>query len=170
VKLSIDRKHPDYDKLLIFDQIFGGGILNSMSSRLFQLREESGLFYTIKGSMLVGSNEQPGMFQVRTIVSVDRLQEAENAIKKVINSAADKISVEEFNEAKRAIISSLVDNFSSNNNIAQALLYLDRFDLPADYFDNRTTTLNNVSLEEMQKTVKSILKSDDLLTFRVGRV
>lgn len=168
--LSIDRKHSDYDKLLIFDQIFGGGILNSMNSRLFQLREESGLFYTITGSLLVGSNEQPGMFQVRTIVSLDRLQEAEKAIKKVIDSAANKISSEEFIQAKRAIINSLVDNFSSNSNIAQALLYLDRFDLPADYFDNRTITLDSISLEETQKAVKNILRSDDLLTLRIGRI
>ncbi|HEB41997.1 MAG TPA: insulinase family protein, partial [Candidatus Dependentiae bacterium] len=169
-RLSIDRKHSDYDKLLIFDQIFGGGILNSMNSRLFQLREESGLFYTIKGSLLVGSNEQPGMFQVRTIVSLDRLQEAEKAIKKVIDSAADKISSEEFIQAKRAIINSLVDNFSSNSNIAQALLYLDRFNLPVDYFDTRTVMLDRISLEETQKAVKNILRSDDLLTLRIGRI
>ncbi len=169
-RLSIDRKHSDYDKLLIFDQIFGGGILNSMNSRLFQLREESGLFYTIKGSLLVGSNEQPGMFQVRTIVSLDRLQEAEKAIKKVIDSAADKINPEEFVQAKRAIINSLVDNFSSNSNIAQVLLYLDRFDLPVDYFDTRTVTLDRISLEETQKAVKNILRSDDLLTLRIGRI
>ncbi len=169
-RLSIDRKHPDYDKLLIFDQIFGGGVLNSMNSRLFQLREESGLFYTIKGSLLAGSNEQPGMFQVRTIVSLDRLQEAEKAIKKVIDSAADKISPEEFIQAKRAIINSLVDNFSSNSNIAQVLLYLDRFDLPANYFDSRTITLDRISLEETQKAVKNILRSDDLLTLRIGRI
>ncbi len=169
-KLSIERKHPDYDKLLIFDQIFGGGALNSMNSRLFQLREETGLFYTITGSLLIGSNEQPGTFQVRTIVSLDRLQEAENAIKKVIASAANKISPEEFEQAKRAILASLVDNFSSNNSIAQTLLYLDRFDLPIDYFDNRIVKLNAISLEDMQKAVKNILKNDDLLTFRIGRI
>jgi len=169
-RLSIDRKHPDYDKLLIFNQIFGGGLLGSMSSRLFQLREESGLFYTIKGSLLVGSNEQPGMFQVRTIVSLDRLQEAEKAIKKVIDSAADRVTSEEFVQAKRAIVNSLVDNFTSNSNIAQALLYLDRFGLPTDYFDSRAINLDNIAAEDMQKAVKNVLRSDDLLTLRVGRI
>ena len=141
-----------------------------MSSRLFQLREESGLFYTIKGSLLVGSNEQPGMFQIRTLVSLDRLQEAEKMIKKVIDSAADKVTPEEFAQAKRAIVNSLVDNFESNSNTAQALLYLDRFGLPTDYFDNRAASLDNITIEDMQKAVKKILRSDDLLTLRVGRV
>jgi len=169
-RLSIDRRHPDFDKLLIFDQIFGGGVLGSMSSRLFQLREESGLFYTITGSLLAGSNEQPGMFQIRTLVSLDRLQEAEKAIKKVIDSAADRVTSEEFAQAKRAIVNSLVDNFVSNSNIAQALLYLDRFSLPIDYFDNRAAKLDNIAIEDMQKAVKKVLRSDDLLTLRVGRV
>ena len=80
-QLSIDRKDPDFDTYLLFDQIFGGGALGSMSSRLFDLREQTGLFYTIRGSLIAGADEQPGMFQVRTIVSVDRLAEAEKAIK-----------------------------------------------------------------------------------------
>lgn len=49
VGLSVDRKNPDYDKLLLFDQLLSGGALGSMHSLLFRLREQSGLFYTIGG-------------------------------------------------------------------------------------------------------------------------
>ena len=76
--LSVDRKHADYDKLLLFDQIFGSGVLGSMSSRLFQLREQTGLFYTISGSLLARSGKQPGIALVKTIVSLDRLYQAVN--------------------------------------------------------------------------------------------
>src|SRR5690606_25777317 len=85
-QLSINRTHPDYDKLLIFDQIFGGGALGSMASRLFALREATGLFYGISGSLVAGANEERGMFKVKTIVSLDRLQEAIDVIKKTIIS------------------------------------------------------------------------------------
>ncbi len=84
---SIDRKHPDYDKLLLFDQIFGGGVLGSMHSRLFKLREQSGLFYTIGGSLIAGADEQPGMILVQTIVSLDRLSEAEKEKRNTIKNA-----------------------------------------------------------------------------------
>ncbi|HLB40461.1 MAG TPA: pitrilysin family protein, partial [Candidatus Babeliales bacterium] len=41
---SVSRLDPQYDHLLLFDQIFTGGVLGSMSSRLFALREQTGLF------------------------------------------------------------------------------------------------------------------------------
>lgn len=76
--LSINRYDKDYDKLLLFDQIFTGlGF-----SRLGKLREQSGLFYAIAGGTIAGADEQPGMTFVKTLVSLDRLEEAQEAIKK----------------------------------------------------------------------------------------
>lgn len=169
-QLSIDRKHPDFDKYLLFDQIFGGGVLGSMSSRLFDLREHTGLFYTIRGSLTAGTDEQPGMFQIRTIVSVDRLAEAEKAIKNTIDMVVETLTEEELAEAKRAVESTLVDNFASNSSIGSAFLFLDRFNFPADYFDKRFEQLDKVTLDDMKKAVKNMLNSENLLTVRVGRV
>ncbi len=169
-QLSIDRKHPDFDAYLLFDQIFGGGVLGSMSSRLFDLREETGLFYTIKGSLIAGIDEQPGMFLVSTIVSLDRLQEAEKAIKNTINTVVDTLTQEELEEAKRAVINSLVDNFASNSSIAGSFLFLDKYGFSADYFDKRAAQLNKVTLDDMKTAVKKLLNSDNLVTVRIGRV
>ncbi|CAM6054155.1 unnamed protein product [Sphagnum tenellum] len=52
---SVARSHPDYNALSLLDVIVTGGSLASPSSRLFQLREESGLFYAIGGSLTYGS-------------------------------------------------------------------------------------------------------------------
>ena len=169
-QLSIDRRHPDFDKYLLFDQIFGGGALGSMSSRLFDLREQTGLFYTIRGSLVAGTDEQPGMFQVRTIVSLDRLAEAEKAIKNTIDTVVDTLTKNDLEEAKAAVINTLVDNFVSNSDMARTFLYLDRFKFPADYFDNRAAQINKVTLDDMKKAVKNILLSDKLITVRTGRV
>lgn len=169
-QLSVARKDPKFDMYLLFDQIFGGGALNSMASRLFDLREQTGLFYTIRGSLIAGTDEQPGMFQVRTIVSLDRLAEAEKAIKNTIDTVVDTLTEEELEEAKRAVINTLVDNFATNSDIASAFLYLDRFKLPADYFDNRAAQLEAITLDDMKNAVRDILHSDKLITVRVGRV
>jgi zinc protease len=169
-QLSIDRKHPDFDKYLLFDQIFGGGALGSMSSRLFDLREQTGLFYTIRGSLVAGADEQPGMFQVRTIVSLDRLAEAERVIKKTINEVVDTLQEEELNEAKRAVINTLVDNFAANSSMASTYLFLDRFEFPSDYFDKRAAQIESVTLDDMKAAIRNMLNSENLLTVRVGRV
>jgi len=168
--LSIDRKSPDYDKYLLFDQIFGHGALGSMSSRLFELRERTGLFYTINGTLLANADEQPGMMLVKTIVSLDRLKEAEKAIKNTIDTVADSLTEQELKEAKLAVLNSLMYNFESNGAIARAFLFLDKYNLPVTFFDKRAQDLAGITLDEVKVAAKKMLHSDSLLTLRIGRV
>lgn len=168
--LSVSRTEPDYDKLLLFDQIFTGGVLGSMSSRLFDLRERSGLFYTIGGSLISRVNLQKGLIIVRTIVSNDRLKEAEKAIEHVIDTAINEVSAQEFEEAQKAVINSLVDNFSSNYQIALTSLFKDKFQFPQDYFDTRASQLTSITIDQMQETVRKYLSTDKLVKVRAGRV
>ncbi len=168
--LSIDRKNPDYDKLLIFDQILGGGVLGSMKSRLFKLREQSGLFYSINGSLTAQANEQPGMVMIKTMVSLDRLAEAEKAIKDTLKTVADHITQEEFNEAKNAILNSLMQNFETNATMANAFLFLDKYGLPGDYFDSRAAKLEMITIPQVQDAVKRVLNADELMVLKIGRM
>ena len=169
-QLSIDRKSSDYDALLIFDQILGGGVLGSMASRLFQLREQSGLFYSISGSSLANISEQPGIFLVKTLVSNDRLPEAEKAIKNTLKSIVETITPIEIQRAKDAIVNSLLDHFESDKKIAQTFLFLAKYNLPNDYFDKRIKMLEPITLEQVKQAAKKILNVETLCTLKVGRV
>ena len=170
VKKSIERLHPDYDKCLIYNQIFGGGNLGSMSSRLFDLREQSGLFYTISGSLLVGADEVPGMFMVKTLVSKDRFTEAETVIRDAIAHAHDSLTEDECEEAKRAIVNTIIDNFASNSSIAQTFLFMDRFNLPVRYYDERAQQLEPITVAELRDTIAKYMTSDNLVMLKIGRV
>ena len=167
---SVDRNHPDYDKLLLFDQVFTGGALRSMSSRLFELREATGLFYTIGGSLLSNAGKQPGMVLVRTIISQDRLNEAEERIKHAIDNGLEGLNKSEINSAVNAIASTMIDSFDSNQKIAQTFLFLRKYDLPLDYFDTRAEHLAKISVPEIVAAVKKYLNSEHMVTVRVGRV
>jgi zinc protease len=167
---SVSRLDKDFDKLLLFDQIFSGGVLGSMSSRLFALREESGLFYTVGGSLLSNADEQPGMVFVKTIVSLDRLKEAETALKKAINEASTYLDEHELQEAKNALANSLVDNFATNRNIASTMLFLERYGLPDDFFDNRAQEYAEISAQEILAAAKKVLDINKMVTIRIGRV
>ncbi len=168
--LSVNRLDEDYDKLLLFDQIFTGGVLGSMASRLFDLREQSGLFYTISGSMLSHVEKDKGLIVVRTIVSNDRLKEAEVAIEYVINTAADEISDDEFTEAQQALTNALVGAFESNISTAATFLTLDKYGLPSDYFDTRVERLAQITKKQMQDVVKRYLTTERFMLVRAGRV
>lgn len=162
--------NPDFDKLLLFDQIFGGGALGSLHSKLFQLREQSGLFYTISGSLVAAADEQPGMVLVTTIVSLDRLEEAEKAIKQVIQNAVDEITPEELQEAKHAIINYIVNNFATNKGMASIFLSLDRFGFPRDYYDTRAEKISAITLDQVKEAVKKVLNNESMFTLKVGRL
>lgn len=168
--ISVDRLSKDFDALLLFDQIFTGGVLGSMSSRLFDLREKTGMFYAIGGSLLAGVTRQPGMVFIKTIVSKDRLSEAECAIEGLINEGAQSVTDAELNEARLAIINSLVDNFASNRQMAATFIAMDLYGLPMTYFDNRAAQLAKVSRDDVVRAVAKVLDTKKMLKIRIGRL
>jgi zinc protease len=170
VGLGITRESKDFDAVLLFDQIFGGGVLGSMNSRLFSIREQTGLFYTINGSLLVGAGKQPGMVLVKTIVSPDRLNEAERVIKALMDEGASTISADELDEAKRAVANSLVDHYATNRSTASVFLFLDEHGLPDDYFDHRAEQLMSITKEQVERSVARLLKGNHFAKIRIGRI
>lgn len=168
--LSVERTNPDYDKLLLFDQIFGGGDIGSMHSRLFQIREQTGLFYGISGSLTRNALEQPGLVLIKTMVSLDRLDEAEKTIKDAIDHALDDITPEEFLEAKHAIINSIVNLYATNTAIAGVFLGVDRYGFPKDYHEKRAEKISEITIDQMKDAVKKVLNNESLFTLKVGRL
>jgi zinc protease len=166
-KDSINRFDSDYDKLLLFEQIFSGG---SMSSRLFQLRERSGLFYTITGSLTSYADEQQGMFIVKTIVSLNRLEEAKKAILETMQTVIDTLTEQELEEAKNSVINAQVNNFSANRRIGYCFLAIDRFNFSEDYFDTRAQAIHAITLDEVKNAARRVIDCEKLVTFEIGRV
>ncbi len=164
--LCVDRMHEDYDALLVFDQLLPGG----MSSRLFELREQSGLFYTIGGSMVYGAGKQPGLIFIKTIVSKDRLDEASKVIKNCLNTAIDTIMLDEFEQAKEVIVNSFPMMFETYDSIASTFTFMEKYHVPANYFENRIDIIRALQLDDVKKIVKKYLNTDKMLTVKIGRL
>lgn len=167
---SLSRKDPHYDALLLWDQIFTGGSSGSMNSRLFSLRERSGLFYTIGGSLLAGAAHQPGMAYISTMVSNDRLQEAEHQIRHLIDVGTQGLADEELDEARRSLYSAMIDAFATNRQVAGALLFLQEYNLPDDYFMHRSQQLASISRHQVEEAAKLVMNASTFATVLVGRV
>ncbi len=116
------------------------------------------------------ANEQPGMVFIKTIVSLDRLEEAQRLLRDMIDTVADSIEEYELQEAKRAILNALVGNFETNFGIAKSLIFLEKYNLSADYFDMRASLIEPITVSEVQQAVKKVLRNDRLITLRIGRV
>lgn len=167
--LSVDYHSQSYDALLLFDQIFTGGAQRSMSSQLFQLREQTGLFYSIGGSLVLNASKQPGMFYIKTMVSQDRLAEAERAIKETISFATERFTEDDFLMAKNGIAHQLIDQFATQKGIIESFLFIERMGLPRDYFKDRMQHITRITKDEMINAVKEIMQLDRISVFKVGR-
>ncbi|MBP7854462.1 insulinase family protein [Candidatus Babeliales bacterium] len=164
--LSVDRMHPDYDALTVFNKILAEG----MSSKLFELREQTGLFYTIGGSVVARSAEQSGLIFIKTIVSKDRLEEAQKVIAQCLNTAVDTVTQQEFEQAQEVLVNSFAMNFETNLKTASAFLFLEKYKLDKNYFENRIDTVRALTLSDMKNIVKKYLSTDKLITIKIGRL
>lgn len=161
--MSVDRKNVDFDKLALFDFI--------LPNKLFNLREKTGLFYTISGSLTSSSGLQPGIVSISTIVSNDKLIESEKLIENFIDNGIDSVTEEDLKEAKDSLIDNWVNFYSTNDNIISTFNFLNTFNLPYDYFNSkRIERIKNITLDEIKIAVKKILNNKSLIKVRVGRI
>ncbi len=168
--LSIARGDSDYDAMLIFDEIFTGGAQGSMSSKLFRLREETGLFYTIRGSLLAYADKQPGMIIIRTLVSQEGLDLTQQKLEDLFDSVADEITQQDIEEAQEGLINNFTHFFASNKQMATTFLFIERFGLPADYFDKRVGQLRACDITMVKEAAKKHFIPDKLTVLVVGRL
>jgi len=166
---SVARLDHDFYKLYLFDQILTGGVLGSMSSRLFGLRERSGLFYSIGGSLVTDSLESNGMIFIRTLVSQDSVQEAERAIRQTIITAVDTLTEEELAEAKNALMNAMNEQRATHGQLAALFLFLERYNLSPDYFDKAITIINKITVDQVVQAVKKYVHEKALTTIVITR-
>src|SRR3989339_694134 len=67
---NIDIYHDDYVPVKILDFI----VFNSLGSRLFQLREQTGLFYTAFGMFAAGASRIFGFDYVGSILNLENVE------------------------------------------------------------------------------------------------
>lgn len=168
--LSVARTDKNYDTLAIFDHYFTGGIQGSMSAYLFKLREQTGLFYTIGGSVVLGASHEPGLIFVQTLVSLSNLKQAETLIRDAFDRALDQMNELDLEIAKNAVMSNLIDHFETNKQTATALLFVHDYQLRDDYFEQRRMTLQKITLDDLRSVVRTYVDSTKLVTIKIGRV
>jgi len=166
---SVSRIDKNYDALALLDFIFTGSG-TSMSSRLFQLREQTGLFYTIGGSLVYGAGIAPGMMFIKTMVSLNKVDIAQNLIKKSMKNLRENgIFEDELSRAVKALITSSTRIFESNAHIAKTYLLLKRCGINLDLFDKRGAFLSILNIDAINTVAHRYCKENVLSTIRVGR-
>ncbi len=144
---------------------------SSLGSRVFNLREATGAFYTASGAFGYSSTKEHGFDYIYVLLSPDKIEEVTKVLKSVINDIAEKgIFPEELEVARKIYVKSLIDLSEKNSIVAKQLGRLEGLGLGFDYFDKALARVQNIKLEEVNRIAKMYFKTDKLYRVCVGRV
>jgi len=163
---SISRNNPDFYPLSIATSLLSQG----MNSRLFALRDRTGLFYSIGGSFVYAVTEQPGIVFIKTIVSPDNVERAKQLIMDALQQLADSITEQEVEEAKEILLNNTLRAYATNNAIVDTIEFLARFNLPWDFYEKRVELIKSINATTVKNAVKTLLTDKQFVTVQVGRV
>ena len=160
-------EHPDLIPLKLLNYIG----FHSLGSRIFQLRQRSGLFYDAFGAWAAGAGHEHGFDYVGAILSPDKVALVEQKMRALIDGMArDGVTQEEVSAARQLYLKTLIDAISTNASVAEVMCTLEVFGLGFDYYDNVLKRIQSMSIAELNSTCAKYFNTDKMVRIRVGRV
>jgi zinc protease len=160
------RKDEDFIESYILNYILGGGGFNSRLTE--EVREKRGLAYSVysylspyrKAAIYLGNVATENKSMTRSLkVIQDELQRM-----------ADKgPSAEELKNAKQYLTGSYALRFDTSSKIANQLLWIQIESLGKDYIDTRNGKIEAVTLADIRRVAKRLIKADGLIVTIVGK-
>ena len=162
--LGIERTSPDYFSVLLADRVLGGG----PAGRLFlNLREDKGYTYGaysgFSGSKYRGTWTSSS--EVRTDVTAGAMKEFMYELKRLRD---EKVSAEELDNAKRAIIGGFALSLEQPQTLLQNIITQKIYNLPADYWDTYPQKVAAITVEDVQSAAQKYIDLDHLTVVAVG--
>ena len=162
--LGIERTSPDYFAVLLADRVLGGG----PSGRLFlNLREDKG--YTYGAYSNFGSSKYRGTWtassEVRTEVTDGAMKEFKYELTRL---GTEKVSVDELENAKRAIIGGFALSLEQPGSLLQNIITLKLYNLPADYWDTYPQKVSAITAYDVQRVAQKYIDMKHLQVVAVG--
>ncbi|OGQ55839.1 MAG: hypothetical protein A3I75_00570 [Deltaproteobacteria bacterium RIFCSPLOWO2_02_FULL_50_16] len=165
--LGVKRTIPDKYALTLLNFILGGS--GSITSRLgLDIRTQSGLAYAVWSQMIFGKTY--GLFQAVAMTQTNNTTRVDEKMREIIGSLHEKpnITHQQLDQAKRALLRSLIFQYESRFNYVQALARFYFLGYPPDYFNIYRQEIAKVRLEEVNRVAKTYLHPDSLHLMIVG--
>ena len=161
---AINYLDPDYHKLYLASVILSSG----MSSKLFLIREQTGLFYTCNGSFVSNCTEFPGIFHIKTIVSNDNVEKSKEIFRNLINNFSQIITEDDLTKAKNQLLERYSVQYSTRNYIVSTIAHLYYYNQDWNFYKSILNKINSISLRDVKEAVEKFAKKE-FVTVTVGR-
>lgn len=163
---AMARKDPDFMPAFVVNHILGGG---GFSAKLMEeVREKRGLAYSVYSYL------QP--YQHTSILSGsvatknESMAESLSIIRAELKKMADNgPSPDDLQSAKDYLTGSYALRFDTNSKIASQLLGLQIEGFGTDYVDQRNKIIEAISMDDVKRVAKRLLKPDELIVTVVGK-
>ena len=163
---AMPRKDPDFMAAFVINHILGGG---GFSAKLMEeVREKRGLAYSVysyiqpfqHASVLSGSvaTKNESMAESLSIIRAELKKMADNG-----PAAVD------LDAAKKYLTGSYALRFDTNSKIASQLLGLMQEGFGTDYVEKRNAIIEAITIDDVKRVSKRLLKPDGLIVTIVGK-
>lgn len=163
---GIKRKDEDFIAAYVLNYILGGG---GFSSRLTEeVREKRGLAYSVYS--YVYPYEHTSIYVGGVATKNEGIAESLKVIRNELKRMADAGPTEqELSDAKQYLTGSYALRFDTSSKIASQLLWIQTEDLGIDYVDTRNGLIEAITIEDIKRVAKRLLKPESLIVTIVGR-
>lgn len=163
---AMARKDPDFMAAFVVNHILGGG---GFSAKLMEeVREKRGLAYSVYSylqpyqhtAVLSGSvaTKNESMAESLAIIRAE--------LKKMANNGP---TADDLQAAKDYLTGSYALRFDTNSKIASQLLGLQMEGFGTDYVDQRNKIVEAITMDDVKRVAKRLLKADELIVTVVGK-
>jgi zinc protease len=163
---GIPRKDPDFMAAFVLNQILGGG---GFASRLMeQVREKRGLAYSVYSYLQ--PYQHAAIFAGGVATKNEEIGQSLDVIRAELRKMAEEgPTPEELANAKSYLLGSYALRFDTNAKIANALLAIRQDELGIDYVQRRNGEVEAVTLDDVRRVARRLLRTDDLIVTIVGK-
>ena len=158
--LGVERHHPDYFPLTVFNHLFGGQFTARLNRNL---RQDKGYSYGYRSAFewQRPSSRFVAGGSVQTDVTAAAVSETLKEFAEV--RGARPVSEEEFDTAKSALLRQYPSNFESGLQVLQQLAQIVVFGLPLDYHRTYAPQVEGVSLADVHRVVQAHIEEQPMV-------
>jgi zinc protease len=168
--VGILRNNPDYYKLLVMDYVLGTG--PGFTDRLSaKLRDRLGLAYTVSANITSSAGEEPGLFTCYIGTNPENLSQVKKGfLEELKRIRSEKPTREEVEDAKQYLLGNLVFHFTTDDRIAEQLLYIDRYKLGTHYLEDYRKAVEAVTPADVEEVARKYLDPEHMYLVIAGAV
>lgn len=160
----INKTHPDYNRFILLNTIFGGYFGSRLMSNL---REDKGFTYGVSSYVLNYNNAS--FFSVSTEVNSKFTEKAMFEILREMETLRnEKVGEKELSLVKNYIYGTFLRNFDGPFALADRFKAVKDFGLGFDYYKNSLDTIMQVDAEQLIETAQTYLNPKDMIQLVVG--